>query len=850
MQSYFESLSGPGTAENLSFLENTSALPDGRQSNLHQVSSHVHIPPGTSSLSVQECQNPVIDNDESDIFQCGRCKQQFNSLEMFFQHKNTPCMTARQQHVCPATPIQQHLLTEDVSNVNNRIEANYETNDIGSLQSISINEGSQLNQLSVCVPSHNTNGQTESPFAVPAPITHNLHCIGSLSSVQTHQQNVSSNTMTNRDNIIRPSYVEGQCASSSTCSVTIQQPARIVMSDDLLLNAGNVARISNNEAMNASNGIVDHELTAGNGLISSLLDQIPPYETSQNLSALQTHGNNQQTSTLLQLDEECSTYLQMPMMSKNQSILPTLPKSRGKSLETILPKLYDKTSDNNRPTQGFSDATLPASTSLVSSLGTSHSLTMAFVDSKKKFKCHYCNKMFAKNFDLEQHTRSHTGEKPFQCIVCGRAFAQKSNVKKHMISHKVWLKGKKSFPQHFSKETETNTEEKQNDSSVVADEEVVSFVCEYCGKSFKSYNKRKSHMKEHKDKQVYKCLKEECSSTFVDLDKFVEHVKSHETGMTYRCHQCHKVFKSLHDLGVHQYQVHLNSKRKNTHTKMYACTLCPSKFSHPTALREHMNSDPHKYVCKMCNASFTCERYLRKHYLLQHKGKQGTQEAKCTECGKILRSVYYLRLHMLIHTKELPYHCTKCDAAFNRKDKVKRHMLTHDTIKRFKCPLKSVLGCTKEFNRADKLKDHIISHSGVKKSFACSFCSKTYSRLSSKIKHEKAHSSNFYCGTCLRGFDSESNFKQHKCRKPVTAKSASVSATRTKRRKNSIKKIIQPQGSENHSTGNDQDAGCKETTTSYTTLLNLDAGTHDGPTYVETTANLSTNDNKRVVCTP
>jgi uncharacterized Zn-finger protein len=52
-------------------------------------------------------------------------------------------------------------------------------------------------------------------------------------------------------------------------------------------------------------------------------------------------------------------------------------------------------------------------------------------------KCKYCDKTFTKNFDMQQHVRSHTGEKPFQCIVCGRGFAQKSNVKKHLQTHKV-----------------------------------------------------------------------------------------------------------------------------------------------------------------------------------------------------------------------------------------------------------------------------------------------------------------------------------------------------------------------------------------------------------------------------
>jgi uncharacterized Zn-finger protein len=63
---------------------------------------------------------------------------------------------------------------------------------------------------------------------------------------------------------------------------------------------------------------------------------------------------------------------------------------------------------------------------------------------------------------------------------------------------------------------------------------------------------------------------------------------------------------------------------------------------------------------------------------------------------------------------EKPFACNVCDAAFNRRDKLKRHKLVHDPIKRFKCPFKAHTGCPKEFNRPDKLKAHILTHSGIK----------------------------------------------------------------------------------------------------------------------------------------
>ncbi len=43
---------------------------------------------------------------------------------------------------------------------------------------------------------------------------------------------------------------------------------------------------------------------------------------------------------------------------------------------------------------------------------------------EKKFQCGTCNRGFARKYDMEKHTRRHTGEKPYQCGVCGKKFVQ------------------------------------------------------------------------------------------------------------------------------------------------------------------------------------------------------------------------------------------------------------------------------------------------------------------------------------------------------------------------------------------------------------------------------------------
>ncbi|XP_041702421.1 zinc finger protein 341 isoform X2 [Coregonus clupeaformis] len=434
----------------------------------------------------------------------------------------------------------------------------------------------------------------------------------------------------------------------------------------------------------------------------------------------------------------------------------------------------------------------------------------------QKLKCNFCEKVFSKNFDLQQHIRSHTGEKPFQCIVCGRAFAQKSNVKKHMQTHKVWPSGVAStvsrlpstvsrLPSTVSRlpitvkvvplcaeevmeqqEEQQHEEEeqpeapgkpeerdcdslgdghgKQNGQQAQTKQIILidsSYQCQFCASKFSTYFQLKSHMTQHKGEQVYKCVVKSCSQTFQKLDLFLEHIRTHQEQLTYRCHLCSKVFPSLFELGVHQYS-HCFCPQQNPRkeTTFYRCMKCQSRYSTQEALEQHLLTASHNFPCPHCQKVFTCERYFRRH--LPTHGIGG--RFKCQICTKFFKTEHYLKLHTLIHSGEKPYKCSVCEAMFNRKDKVKRHMLIHEPFKKYKCPFRTHVGCTKEFNRPDKLKAHILSHSGIKP-YKCGYCQKAFSRRAHMLEHQRSHTNNyrFRCATCKKGFTRQKYYRDHKC---------------------------------------------------------------------------------------
>ena len=57
--------------------------------------------------------------------------------------------------------------------------------------------------------------------------------------------------------------------------------------------------------------------------------------------------------------------------------------------------------------------------------------------------------------------------------------------------------------------------------------------------------------------------------------------------------------------------------------------------------------------------------------------KLGYQKYGCPFCPKILPFPSKMKRHILIHTGEKPFSCSKCEMCFNDKGNLKRHMIKY-----------------------------------------------------------------------------------------------------------------------------------------------------------------------------
>ncbi|XP_040294050.1 zinc finger protein 1 homolog isoform X2 [Bufo bufo] len=190
---------------------------------------------------------------------------------------------------------------------------------------------------------------------------------------------------------------------------------------------------------------------------------------------------------------------------------------------------------------------------------------------KRLFSCSQCEKCFTRKSVLNEHVRTHTGEKPHSCSQCGKCFTKKSSLLKHEIIHT----GEKlfsclecgkcfMFKDHLERHQRIHTGERP-------------YPCSECGKRFIQKSGLSKHQKVHTGEKPYSCS--ECGKCFAEKSGLIRHQRTHTGEKPYSCSECGKCFAQKSELVDHH--------RNHTGEKPFLCLECGQCFSRKSVLANH-----------------------------------------------------------------------------------------------------------------------------------------------------------------------------------------------------------------------------------------------------------------------
>ncbi|XP_046752006.1 zinc finger protein 726-like [Diprion similis] len=252
----------------------------------------------------------------------------------------------------------------------------------------------------------------------------------------------------------------------------------------------------------------------------------------------------------------------------------------------------------------------------------------------------------------------------------------------------------------------------------------VDHPCPECDRIFASSSLLKRHSSVHSGERPYAC--EICDRRFAQLGQLNFHKKFH-SNPRYRCHICSKPFLRPSDIEKHM--------RTHTGEKPFDCKICLKSFAQLGALQQHsrIHSGEKPYSCEICGKNFSQKANKTKHVKIH---KEGERPHTCDICGRSFSELTEMELHRAGHGGGKPRKCDHCEDSFRKLSELNDHIRRFHTFERqHKC-----MFCSKEFYSIYNLKQHVMVHTG-QRPFACSKCDLRFTQKGNLTKHfERKHS--------------------------------------------------------------------------------------------------------------
>ncbi|KAJ2122769.1 hypothetical protein IW147_003179 [Coemansia sp. RSA 720] len=260
----------------------------------------------------------------------------------------------------------------------------------------------------------------------------------------------------------------------------------------------------------------------------------------------------------------------------------------------------------------------------------------------KRYVCVECNKAYTRPSKLDEHMRTHTGERPFACHFpgCTKRYMRNGHLQVHSSTHMPTSQHICTVP-GCTKTFSTNHHLRRH-MSVHDDDKPHMCTFEGCSRRFAKRSQLHVHVCSHTGENPHVCTVQGCGMSFKYPSQLKRHHRTHSEEIRYTCAHigCMQVFAKWSQLQAHR-AVHKPTA--------YACHVCGKEFARRHALTVHLlRHDPDRtvFACEYdeCTRFYIDENALRAHVRVVHSEKP---RYECPhECGKSYAYARSLRDHI------------------------------------------------------------------------------------------------------------------------------------------------------------------------------------------------------------